>query len=280
MRQSTSPASLLVGSLLLLAACGSPERSRGNNNGSGSHFLEITINDGAQGGHPRFSPDSATIAFIRTPMGAPEEIARMSTVGGEQKSLAPAGTYLAAPAWAPDGKQLYFASDPGISAVSPDGGAATVVVDDFATMDPDVSPDGKSIVYGLNGSTMQLVDLANPTMPKDLGQSGTSPRFSPDGLSIAYQSSDKIMIMTLATGAVTEVVDAGTYLATVDWFADGARLLITSDMGIEIVTLGATPTRALIRDEFASTDVDLSPDQKSLAYSINGSKNIFVMAGF
>lgn len=280
MRQSLSVAGLLFSSLLTLAGCGSPERSRSDNGGSGSGLDEITLDDGSQATEPRFSPDGATIAFIQAGSGDNTNVARMDTSGGMLVTLAPAGTYLAGPAWAPDGKQIYFASIDGISVVPANGGAATVAVNDFATLDPDVSPDGKSLVYGINGSTLKLIDLANPTMPKDLGQFGTSPRFSPDGLSIAFESGEKIMVMTLSSGDVKEVVDAATYLASVDWFPDGKRLAITSDKGLEIVTLDPAGERSLLRDEFAATNIDLSADGASIAYSINGSKSVYILTGF
>jgi Tol biopolymer transport system component len=276
--------SLLLLPLLGLAGCGSsdpPSDDDDNGGGSDNSPLEIAFAGGAAGEEARFSPSGDTIAFIQSSiMGDESDLSVMDAAGNNRKILAPAGTYLAAPAWTPDGSQIYFSADGGISLVSAEGGAASMVVMDFAAMDPDVSPDGKSIVYSINGGSMKLVDLANPATPKDLGQSGTSPRFSPDGQSIAFESGEKINQMTLSTGEVTEILDAGTYLASVDWFPDGQRLAITSDKGIEIVTLGASPSRTLVRDEFAAKNVDLSADGKAILYGINGSTNIFLLEGF
>ena len=151
-----------------------------------------------------------------------------------------------------------------------------MVVKDFAATDPDVSPDGKSLVYAINGGTMKLVDLANPATPKDLGVNGTSPRFSPDGASLAFASRQKINVMDIASGKVSEVADGGTNLVSVDWFPDGNRLAITSDSGIEIITLGATPKHTLLQKDFAARSVDVSLDGKSLIYGIVGGKNLFV----
>lgn len=270
---------LLLSSLLTLAGCGSSE-STGEE--VPDEPIEITFDEGMAGDEPRFSPDGATIAFIQLElMGDGADLSVMDPEGGGQKALAPADTYLAAPAWAPDGKQIYFGSNDGISLVAAGGGEATVVVSDFATMDPDVSPDGKSVVYGRNGGTLQLVDLADPTTPKDLGTGGNSPRFSPDGKQIAFQDGEKIKLLTIATGDITEVLDAKTYLAAVDWFPDGERLAIISEDGLEIVTLGSgTPERTLVRDEFAAKNLDLSPDGKAMAYAVNGSKSIYVLRGF
>jgi Tol biopolymer transport system component len=274
--------SLLLLPLLSLAGCGSTDPPK---NGGGSDSdegpVEISFGGGIAADEPRFSPAGGTIAFIQSSlMGDDADLSVMDAEGNGRKALAPAGTYLASPAWTPDGKQIYFASEDGISLVSAEGGPPSVAVMDFATMDPDVSPDGKSLVYSINGGTIKLVDLANPTSPKDLGQSGTSCRFSPDGQSIAFESGEKINIMEVSSGAVTEVLDAGTYLASVDWFPDGQRLAITSEKGVEIVTLGESPARTLVREEFAAKNLDLSADGKAILYAINGSTNIFLLEGF
>jgi Tol biopolymer transport system component len=276
MMLSKTTSSLLLSSFLGLAACGSSETTGGDTSNTPT---EITFDTNAD--EPRFSPDSATIAFVQS-KGAAEgaDLSVMDVSGNQRKALSPASDFMAAPAWAPDGKQIYFVSDEGISVVPAAGGTATVAAMAFAALDPDVSPDGKSLVYAVNGSSLRLVDLANPAMPKDLGTNGTSPRFSPDGKSIAFESGDEIKLMDIASGMVTEVVDGGTYLASVDWFSDGKRLAITSDKGIEIVTLGATPTRAVVHEDFAAKNLDVSPDGKLIAYTVNGQKSIFVLSGF
>ncbi len=278
MRTSMFTLGLLFTSLLGLAGCSSSDST----GGSADAPLEITFTD-SSAQEARFSPDGKTFAYVTTETGNSDtsNLAVMTVAGEQRKTLAPADGYLAGPAWAPDGKQIYFGSSVGISVVAASGGTPTMAVDDIATLDPDVSPDGKRLVYATNGGTLQLVDLADPTMAKDLAVHGTSPRFSPDGKTIAFESEEKIQIMDLETFMVKDVsIDAGTYLASVAWFPDGKQLAITSDDGIEIVTLDSPPTRKLLREEFAAKDIDVSHDGKSIAYGINGSKNIFVLSGF
>ena len=274
---SKTTSSLLLASFLGLAACGSSETTGGGD--TSITPTEITFDTNAD--EPRFSPDSATIAFVQS-KGASKgaDLSVMDVSGNQRKVITPASDFMAAPAWAPDGKQIYFVSDDGVSVVPVAGGMATGAAKALAVLDPDVSPDGNSLVYAVNGSSLQLVDLANPATAKDLGTNGTSPRFSPDGKSIAFESGDKIKLMEIASGMVTEVVDGGTYLASVDWFPDGKRLAITSDKGIEIVTLGASPERSVLNDQFAAKNLDVSPDGKLIAYAVNGQKSIFVLSGF
>lgn len=276
MRATLISLGLIVSSLLGLAGCG----SSGTGDPSGSEPVEITFESGA-GDAPRFSPDGSQIAFIKSDLKGGNDLTVMTKSGDQPTTIAPSQGYPSGAAWSPDGKQIYFSSSGGISVVAASGGMPTLVADDFAASVPDVSPDGKTLVYTSNGSTSTLVDLANPTMPKTLDIVATTLRFSPDGKTLAFvDSEDKVKLMDVASSQVTDVVDAGTYLASLAWFSDGKRLAITSKEGIEIVTLGTTPSRSLVRDEFAATSLDLSPDGKTIAYIVNGSTSIYLLSGF
>jgi dipeptidyl aminopeptidase/acylaminoacyl peptidase len=287
MRLITTTLGLLFTSLfaLSLAGCGSGGTTGGGGGGggaAGNEPTEITFDNGLVPSKPRFSPDGKTVAFIQSAdtFGKMSDLWVMDPTGGARKKLAPTNTYLAAPTWTPDGKQIYFASDPGVSLVDAAGGTATLIVDDFTATDPEVSPDGKSLVYAPNGGTLQLIDLADPTMPKDLGVGGVSPRFSPDGKSIAFAGASKIELLDIASGAVTDLADGTDLFSSVAWFADGKELVFTSDKGVETVTLGATPVRKLVHEEFAATTVDLSHDGKTIIYSTNASQSLYVLTGF
>jgi Tol biopolymer transport system component len=150
----------------------------------------------------------------------------------------------------------------------------------FATMSPDVSADGLTIVYGINGGSMEIGTFSGSSV-EDLQTGGDSPRFSPDGTKLAYEAGDAIHVMLLADLSTTEVIDAGTYLGSVDWFSDGNRLAVTTDAGIEIVDVSVSPaTRTLIRDDFAATDVDISADDSRIAYVVNGTSDVYVLTDF
>ena len=263
--------------LLSVPACGTGGDDGGG--GGGGTPLRSIPAEGSFVVSPRFSPDGQTLAFARA-VSDVHEIALVEVDGTGLRHLAPAGTYLAATAWRGDGSSVVFSSDAGIDEALLADGTVTNLIDDFATLDPDLSPDGAFLVYGTNGSSMQLVELATGT-PRTLPSGGDSPRFSPDGLRIAFESGDQIKVLTLADDSIETVVEANTYLASVDWFADGQRLAITSDQGVEIVDLSTTPpVRTVVDDAFAAHYVDISPDQQTIAYVVNGSTSIFLLSDF
>jgi Tol biopolymer transport system component len=241
----------------------------------------LTFTAGVRGGSPRFSPDGTLLAYARD-TGSVTELAVMSPTGADSRSLTSDGDYLLAMAWTADGSEIvYGSSDTGIRAAPLAGGASRFVVDAFASVDPDLSPDGRWLAYGLNGSTVHIADLSqNPPAVTDLGMYGSSPRFSPDGATLALWSEDKIRLMNMGGGAVVDLIDSTNPFGRVDWFGDGSRLIAGTDRGIEIITLGTPAQRRLLIDNVAVMAVDLSPDGTRIAYGVNGDPNLYVLDGF
>jgi hypothetical protein len=264
----------------LLAAAGCGGGGTGPGGGSGQ-VRELTFPAGVRGSSPRFSRDGTRLSYVREE-GSVYQVAVMTPAGTDSVSLASDGNYLTSMTWAPGDAEILYYSENGIRAVLPAGGGDRFVHDAFAAIDPDLSPDGSSLVYGVNGGMLQLADLlAAPSTEVDLGPAQSeSPRFSPDGSRIAFWSGGKISLMDLATRTVTDVLDTDNSFGGVDWFSDGQRLLAGTDRGIEIVALGPPVTRTLIGDVFALMDVDLSPDDASVAYGKNGQPQLFVLSGF
>jgi Tol biopolymer transport system component len=264
--------------LAVAAGCGGGS-SGGGGGGERGSVHTLAFPSGVSGGSPRFSPDGSQIAYRRQE-GDGYGVAVMQASGANSRTLATDGSYLTAMTWTRDGTEVIYYGDSGIRAVPVAGGTGRLVVNAFAALGPDLSPDGSLLVYGTNGGTMRLADLrATPAIESDLGVAGRSPRFSPDGSTIAFFDGEQIRLMDLASKAVTDVVDSTADFGGVDWFTDGRRLLAGTDRGIEILKLGPPVERTLVNDQFALMDVDLSPDDGSVAYGVNGQPDLYVLSG-
>jgi hypothetical protein len=101
------------------------------------------------------------------------------------------------PSWRPDGVEIAYVRYPtysvgGLHVVRPDGtGHRTLVGDHVRTLDPDFSPDGSKIAFGVanpDGLTgLYVIPTAGGT-PTLLSPNDGSPAWSPDGTKIAFVS--------------------------------------------------------------------------------------------
>jgi dipeptidyl aminopeptidase/acylaminoacyl peptidase len=143
---------------------------------TGGHSLSVTARRVVGGpddqySSPRWSPDGRSIAAARVRRDGTSDIVRVDAASGDVVSLVSSlGARNVAPAWTPDGRSVIFASDP-------DGAAFNLFAVDIGedsgdrqhgrlfrltriasgATEPDVSPDGRTIVYV--GYTMQGHDL-------------------------------------------------------------------------------------------------------------------------
>ena len=267
----------------LLAACGGDDDGDGDSGEPTRTTLKAAADQ--YWGAPRFSPDSSRIAFVRAlQQGDTYEVAVMKADGTDVRMLANDGTYLTGLAWSPDGTRIYYSGDEGIFSIPAAGGTAVREYDAFAASALDVSPDGKKLVYGVNGSGLSILDLTTHTV-QSLNDDGSAPAYSPDGKRLAYVDSPEfdvheIRVLTLATGESTLVSADASYLSTADWLPDGRLAALTGD-GISLFDLsGATPQGTLVRDQFAAKELDVSPDGKKMVYAINGQADLYVLTGF
>jgi Tol biopolymer transport system component len=284
---------ILAIALISLASCGGGGGGPGGSGGvSGNrHLRTIAFPGGVWASSPRFSPDGAQLAYARntgTNMLTPTvtELAVMTAAGADSRSLTSDGDDLLCMVWTADGSELLYGSkDTGMRLAQLSGGRSQFLFDTPDALDPDLSPDGRWLVYGLYDGHLQLVDLSqSPLVPSDLGFSANSPRFSPDGATLALVTASKIRLFDLASQTFTDVIDTNNPLGRVDWFPDGTRLLAGTERGIEIITLGPPAQRQTIGgasgSSTATRDVDLSPDATSVAYTREGDPEVFVLTGF
>ena len=121
--------------------------------------------------------------------------------------------------------------------------------------DPQISPDGRTIVYvrrsgdvmtdRLAGS-LWLVDVASGRQTP-FAASGSSPRWSPDGSRIAYAAGDgdrsQLYVRHLATGASARVTALPGDPGALAWSPDGRRLAFLADVAGDAPKLGTAPAK-------------------------------------
>ncbi len=120
-------------------------------------------------GAPRWSPDGRRLAVERRRLGGPSEVVVFDIADGrEHVTAASATSRNIAPTWTPDGATVLFASDREhrsfqIYASSVDGdGVRPITNVPGGALSPEVSPDGRALVYvgsGATGYDLFLLDL-------------------------------------------------------------------------------------------------------------------------
>ena len=104
---------------------------------------------GVNGDAPRYSPDGTQIAYATS-----SAVEVMDADGENIRELITEDiSYLSSVAWLPDGENLVITSQRGIELVEVDSAERSTLVDGFATMSVDVSPDGTDLVYAVNGQS-------------------------------------------------------------------------------------------------------------------------------
>jgi WD40 repeat protein len=220
----------------------------------------------------RFAPTGNVISMAYSDE---DKIGTIDLDSGSLRELTPGGSYLTGTAWSPSGDLIYFNAIDGITAITTAVASTRPVNRSLATLGIDVSPDGGRLAYGVNGGNARIYDLASER-ETTLARRCDAIRFAPSGDRVACVSGGALVIIELATGGETAIVEEGLPLiAGCDWYRDGQALLVTTRNGVEQITLAGDSH--LVFGAFAAVAVDLSPDESSIVIGVNGSPDLTLL---
>ncbi|MEU8238469.1 hypothetical protein AB0C07_09505 [Actinoplanes missouriensis] len=197
--------------------------------GAGADDYRVLDNEGAAGMASVLSPDGRRLA-------SGDGI--LDIADGRRTPYPRAWTDLqiAAQAWSPDGTRLVVTSRP---------------VDD----EPYAAPESLALLATGTGAITEL-EGSSP------GLDGWTAAFSPDGARLAYPAGGRIRILTLASGAVTEIPmpDGAMLAGKGGWTRDGRGLLVVA--GERCDTCGDYPISWTVTTLSASTGAVAGPQYR------------------
>ena len=198
--------------------------------------------------------------------------------------------------------RIYASDGADILATNEDGtGRRTVLGGTGVQSDPDVSPDGRSIVYARNDGTSSFgigiadADGSNPRILYDSAGFDADAAFSPDGTRVAFASNQvrgggdfDIWVVDVVTQEAFQVTDEGGREAFPDWTRDGRIVYESTRDGdldvfvvdaVEIDPLGGPVPEQLIDSDGSDGFPQVSPNNREIAFVSNrtGSYQVHVL---
>lgn len=253
--------------------------------------LRLLTTRGSRQTGPRFSPDGAWIAYTSKTLTRFREIRLIRPEGSEDHRLVlrNGGNSLA---WTPDGRSLvydepesfrFFRVRSDLRLVTVESGRVRRLTRGLRARDPDVSPDGRSVVFVrqmAEKSELALIGL-DGSGPRDLTRSApgvqwSNPRFAPGGDRIAASRLEPggrldLVLVDAASGEVTPLTADRAKDVEPAFTPDGSHLIFRSDRdGVSNLYALRLSDRALshLTNVLGGAFLpDVSPDGRSLAFA-------------
>jgi len=248
---------------------------------------QVTFFSDARIVHPQVVGDGNRLAFFLektknsvhvAPDGQPDEYRILAR-----------GVY---PALSPDGKTVYYVGEgpeqQGIYSVSAEGGQPTRLTTVMPLVDQkDLSPDGKSLTYfaSLNDERGLYVHPLSGGEPRLLTKTGcdeccTSPKWSPDGKSIAYIYTDGLFVVSASSDQPKRLATLHNWEAwTLRWSPNGEYIAALGykegeeNNAVYVVSVEGGEARLLSGFEDYKEGLEWHPDGQSLTYHLSKTKS-------
>ena len=231
---------LVLTSVMYGGGCGGDGGNDINDPTNGTDHTFINIG-GSLGSTPSWSPDGATIAFIRYE-GKSRELCTVPVSGGSVSVLAADATYSCD--WSPDGSKIAYDSPGGIYIISADGGSPSHLA---MGIYPTWSSDGSRIAY-LGSSTRSMTIYSIPvvggtpqTILADILDI-SSPQWSPVGNTILFsqwtESEGRRVHLVSSSGGspvavnVTGLPVGSGWVSDPSWSSDGQTIVFNHNSEI------------------------------------------------
>ncbi len=221
--------------------------------------------------HPAWSPDGASLAYATGNAYPPLYLywgAIVVTPLQEATDACIYGdhTFNGFPSWAPDSRRIVFAGDASLRILDCDSTERPEILWAGSAQHPAWSPDGSTIAFESSGRIWLVPATGGAASPLTMDE-GRSPSWSPDGTRIAYQAAGGIWIVAVTGREPRRLVEGSDPAWSPDgkWIAFASTRDGNSDIWV-ISERGGTAVR--VTDSPADeSDPAWSPDQRSLVYS-------------
>lgn len=180
---------------------------------------------------------------------------------------------------------ILYATDefgfPELAVVRPDGtGRHRLTVDEIGYGSPDISPDGRRIlfttifsIFVMNADVQAVTEGASEVFHSFNGHLA-SPSWSPDGSQIAFRSDadspsglvDRIFVINADGSGLRQLTpDDPANDDSPTWSPDGTRIIFTRNNGLQVINVDGTGLTALPNEDLSASP-DWSPDGTRVAY--------------